>query len=838
MINDGNAAKPCGHRSSRSSRRKQRRNKARAMAEEGIARNDFAQKKTEETVIESVQITEIFETSDSDTAANENQGIICEAETDTESQTKDEDRDYDSSTETTQVKEEEPTTSYRVADAEEDTRSRLEPTASKPPINDSLHQKKAKKKEALMQYFLPVYHNPRFLEVINEESSDASDKEFNGDKRTAEILPANITEIPLHTQELTPGSETSVEVVFLPDGSSSQASTETDASTDEESTSKTIEDNTAPVSLSPMTPPPSPNVEFNTFNFSPDLLQYTESVLHCTLSNDSREAEILLDDSRSAKLPEELKRKLLQLCGHKEDDAKIAAAENVVAVTTSSVSPSFDSRASSVSSTGSSSRATSLCTARYNPSKDSLVDIASLVERHQPLTLRELCINFLLSLPFGPDMLRELANVSKVINEVTSSLPSRVISSLLRDNMKQQLTYPPFLARLSEGRNKTCFKIPEKRKTSAEMQDLDDGKQNRTEEAHTNPLGKEEDVGSSKNQESAANRSEDRKVKPSPEKQDLYLYYEENSSVETLSVPAAEKTSSLNRDKSRLQARELSEWLELARGKSISDSNLNTCGRTLSACSTEPAANKFLDHKQRRAPVDNRRTDHSRRASLPNAFYQQQLLMIQEKEREIQRQLEQLEEEKRKITAEMNDLQVREFAPEEYTISPKGDIAIYNERRKETNPACTPTEGEVFRQQMYDEYMEQIAAREDRKVNKVIKLSAPPQQNENSPMFEAVHLPDIEDEFMEQVKRRRLGGGNRDDSDEVASSIFDKSDQETDSEPVLVLEGSSVARASGLPRHIQEFADMTAKAAAEKTREQDEEGECDGMRVFFGNTFL
>lgn len=91
-------------------------------------------------------------------------------------------------------------------------------------------------------------------------------------------------------------------------------------------------------------------------------------------------------------------------------------------------------------------------------------------------------------------------------------------------------------------------------------------------------------------------------------------------------------------------------------------------------------------------------------------------------------------------------------------------------------------------------------------MNKVIKLSAAP-TNEQSPKdskFETTHPPDIENEFMEQVKKRKLGNGgyNKEDSDEISSGIFDD-----DSEPIIVLDGSSVSSTKCLPKHIQEFAE-------------------------------
>ncbi|VEN54622.1 unnamed protein product [Callosobruchus maculatus] len=86
------------------------------------------------------------------------------------------------------------------------------------------------------------------------------------------------------------------------------------------------------------------------------------------------------------------------------------------------------------SSSSCSSRGSSLCTAKYNPTTSSASDIASLVaeethqHRCQPLTLRELCLKCLLELPFGADILQELADTSKSMELCSDFLFSKYSS--------------------------------------------------------------------------------------------------------------------------------------------------------------------------------------------------------------------------------------------------------------------------------------------------------------------------------------------------------------------------------------------------------------------------
>lgn len=647
---------------SRSSRRsKQRRiNKANRAAAEKALRNE------EVAGGSSVKITEVF--SDNEVQNDhDSKGIVCEVENDVKS------------------------------------------------LCETPLERKAKKKEALMQYFLPVYQQPRFLEVIKEESSDTSDRETK-----------TFTEISMHSENIV--GETNVELVFLQDSSDEDkedfnvegSEKNFDCSASEK---VVLEDTFFDNFQENKVKHNGFNVEQNEHNGSENIFSGNDESRQQTSffernvnenitseHNIEEEKELITYDHNTSKNdsskqnanitqnhPPEHNVKVQQnsvsehnvpqniLTEHNvehrdffdnnvtEKEQFSSKPQNRIAKT-SALSPP---RSPSLSSNGSSSRGTSLCTARYNPS---IGDIASLAKDEelaqaslnlkQPSKLRELCLNFLLAQPFGTDVLKELANVSKVIDEFTSTLPSKVITSLLQDNVKQ------------------CKK------------DIPD--------------------------------------------EDLYLYYEEN-------------------DRSRLQTKELTEWLELARNKSVSETNLTK-----------------ISVKQSR-----------RRTSLPNNFYQQQLILIQEKEREIQRQLEELEEEKRKLLS-------LQFT--------SNDNQINLEKKQPIHIKATPTEAEVFRQQMYNEYMQQLQERDDRRLNKVIKLSCPNDEllSPKESKFDTIHPPDIENEFMEQVKKRKLGGCDDDivDSDEMSSGIFD-----SDSEPIIILNGGSVSCTKTLPRHIQEFAE-------------------------------
>lgn len=768
---------------------------------------------------------------------------------------------------------------------------------------DSIREKRAKKREALAQYFIPAYQNPRYLDVINEENSDVSDKEQSCDKSSTKnssfsiqrrmqshfckpksdvaiLVPTKLSEIPKQTQDVCSTSivETSsgAEIVYLQDTSSSGTPSESEMSLmdgddgdDESSKLETIEDNPDSPSLqcsehqeinetkdscanmppsSQLTPPPtpgnlSPKAENKSFNA--EMIAFTQRALNYISGKDEGNLNSILTDARFEQLPDEIKNKLqsISLLQKETLDEQPTKTISVAALSP----PPVPSRSSSVSSNGSSSRATSLCTARYNPSNSSLSDIASLVKDegllkddyfYQPVTLRELCVTFLLTLPFGRDVLHELAEVSRDLELYTSCKYTKAKTKVLPAFMEKQEsslnTFSDVPAKAHEEK-KDWVGLPtdEDPRTllclSPKQRSHLDGTRNVPDEAgkllklHENFLQRRAYHEDIKTTECGAKENieikfiSNRHSNAQKEGDDIFLYYEDNNKPES-HQKVTERSTTLPRTmhvnnlaSARLQARNLNEWLQLARGKSTSDTHLNV----------QVPRNNHIAANIHNTP----RADQKRRSSLPNELYQRQLQDILEKEREIQRELERLEDEKRKLQAEMAEENTKRFVPEEYNISKKGDIAVFNEKHERpTSMPAAPTE--IFRQQMYEEYMEQIAARQERKHNKVIKLSTHtnPHQNddqESSTNCEVIHVPGIEDEFMDEVKKRKLGGTAEEKEETRKSSGPDDEDEA----PVLVLDGDAISGPSKLPKHLREFVDITRQTASDDECLSNDEGE-------------
>lgn len=239
----------------------------------------------------------------------------------------------------------------------------------------------------------------------------------------------------------------------------------------------------------------------------------------------------------------------------------------------------------------------------------------------------------------------------------------------------------------------------------------------------------------------------------------------------------------------RLRAKDLSEWLNLARNKSMSESNL----------STDPGIpENNLRDMFKAQPTRQRRT------SLPYELFEKQMIYLQEKEREIQKQLEELEDEKRRINADM--AQAKEFNAEDYSFSRNGDFA--ESKTRPNSMPLIPTE--FFRQKMYQEYMDKFQAREERKHHKVIKVSACKNPESESHEKEIIHPIQLENEFMEKVKQKQKEGKLEKVKSMDKESSSEKEINEGD--PVLVMEGEHLKEAKKLPKHLQEFVDITKQS--------------------------
>lgn len=152
-----------------------------------------------------------------------------------------------------------------------------------------------------------------------------------------------------------------------------------------------------------------------------------------------------------------------------------------------------------------------------------------------------------------------------------------------------------------------------------------------------------------------------------------------------------------------------------------------------------------------------------------------------------------------------------------------------NMKERPKSTASVPTNGEVFRKQMYDEYVHQVLEREERKHHKVIKISSHYDLQKTDKCGEG-NLSVVEKEFIEKAKNRMNKFGiHLDDSDSEFSGAGEKKDEEEKDDDEMrearcLVDGREVKDARSLPKHLQEFLQLSAKIP-------DEEDEGESRRV-------
>ncbi|XP_034952537.1 uncharacterized protein [Chelonus insularis] len=152
-----------------------------------------------------------------------------------------------------------------------------------------------------------------------------------------------------------------------------------------------------------------------------------------------------------------------------------------------------------------------------------------------------------------------------------------------------------------------------------------------------------------------------------------------------------------------------------------------------------------------------------------------------------------------------------------------------------------PMSDEVFRCKMYDEYIDKVLEREERKHQKVIKISSHVDLNKSSGKNSNSSMNPIEKEFIEKAKNRMNRFGiNLDDSETevvekntetiVTETETNITKSESHEERVkCLIDGKEIKDARQLPKHLQEFLVLAATdigdgygiATGEKTNEAD-----------------
>ncbi|XP_048513054.1 uncharacterized protein LOC105693657 isoform X4 [Athalia rosae] len=154
-----------------------------------------------------------------------------------------------------------------------------------------------------------------------------------------------------------------------------------------------------------------------------------------------------------------------------------------------------------------------------------------------------------------------------------------------------------------------------------------------------------------------------------------------------------------------------------------------------------------------------------------------------------------------------------ESREERYVISKRGDLIErvqprlnpFRTDRPKSTISAVATSGEKFREQMYNEYVNKVQEREDRKQHKVIKISSHKDvgRRENEKIGK-LRGGSIEKEFIARAKNRLDKFGIK--LDESESEVEGQSgDKVKSDEPKYVIDGDQVIDVRTLPKHLQEF---------------------------------
>lgn len=600
---------------------------------------------------------------------------------------------------------------------------------------ESIKSKKAKKKAELAKYFIPVYQNPRFLDAISEEGSDLSDREQKQDRQSKKV-EVNSNKTTLHTVKTQQKSNEYVcekarlldtkiidinnvthavcevgmverssgaEVVFLEDSSTDAESEEFADAEEENSETPPIEENKKPVAdldatvatevknaedltnegfkhipFSHLTPPLTPegdNYKNEKITNTTNMGEFIKNTMVLLSKGSTKDIQTILTDPRYMCLPTDIRNRIIytvQLDGDKVEEA--AEYTNVVTP--------VPSRSPSACSDSGSSRSTSLCTSKYNPNS-SVGDIKSIEENHEissyPISLRELCLNRLISLPFGAAVLEELADVSRSLQKMTeihkqsSSTRTKSIPAFMSKSPEKQSNNDSFTIPVNPNSQKNKGSSVSEKWVGMPTDDdpqllvcvspnqryfLDSTKQVPNEagkllELHEKFVNRrcyhEEEIkqnstkrllaiirdSSTESKECLTSEDEAPPVPPRPQF---------NRSL-SATLPRLDQ---IDKNEARLKAQNLSEWLHLARDKSSSETNINMSYPNTFDVHMRPASSmSYMSKKEISSDFST-----NRRASLPQALYQRQMDNILKKEWEIQQELKKLEDEKRRLFEE------------------------------------------------------------------------------------------------------------------------------------------------------------------------------------------
>lgn len=191
----------------------------------------------------------------------------------------------------------------------------------------------------------------------------------------------------------------------------------------------------------------------------------------------------------------------------------------------------------------------------------------------------------------------------------------------------------------------------------------------------------------------------------------------------------------------------------------------------------------------------------TRRKSLPKELQQKQLEYIRKKEQELNYEFDKLEHDRMRLLQEIEEMKVNQHV--------KDFVQAHKSNSNSSNfISRNQSEAELLRQQMHDEWLNKVAEREERRLQKIIKITRPGE--ESSTPEHGTRKASVEHEFLNRVKERRTKLHMPSDSDWESGAESQPTEREKKEEKVdpkiKVIEGERETDLKELPKHIKEFA--------------------------------
>lgn len=227
-----------------------------------------------------------------------------------------------------------------------------------------------------------------------------------------------------------------------------------------------------------------------------------------------------------------------------------------------------------------------------------------------------------------------------------------------------------------------------------------------------------------------------------------------------------------------------------------------------------------------------------RRPSLPKDLCEQQMDYIRQKEKEVEAEIHRLETQKSNATPKENR------GPRAPMVSKKEDVDeritdnnCFKSHKKEVTMSTqspekveksklssifSSSQEEILRDKMYSEYVNHMAAREERKQQKIIKITNYPASSNSKSVSKSMPSLDfldskvnnkIEKEFICKARERweKLGIKDPETEDETETGTDIYQEPQVIEHKIKVIEAGEERDVQKLPNHLQDFVRFTAK---------------------------